>query len=425
MAHLSEAQQLAAGLRALPGCGQPFAAAQAAWRFYSNPQIKLPQLAAPLIESARSAVAQTCQNWVLIPLDWCLLHYSGHASKQDRIKLMNDHDLGYKLLTALALSDRDGRPLAPVCLELEAADGIHSTRATAPLEAGSSLDGLAPVMTYVEGLQLGRPAVFVIDREGDSIGHLRQWDKGGKMFLVRAKDIPRVWHGEREQRLGEVAGHVPLVHVRSVEFKGAEALQFVGETKVELKRSARTHRVVNGKLKHHNVAGAPLTLRLIVSEVRDGSGRVLARWLLLSNLPASITSETAALWYYWRWRIETYHKLLKSAGQQVESWLQDDAHALATRLAVAAMAGVVVWQLARDERPEADTLRKVLVRLSGRLMKKGKGCRGFTEPALLAGLGVLLPMLNLLEETSLAELKHLVQQLLPDTMPRLRNRGSG
>ena len=57
-----------------------------------------------------------------------------------------------------------------------------------------------------------------------------------------------------------------------------------------------------------------------------------------------------ALWYYWRWRIESYFKLLKSAGQQVEAWQQGTAEAIAKRLVVASMACVVVWRLARARR---------------------------------------------------------------------------
>ena len=30
-------------------------------------------------------------------------------------------------------------------------------------------------------------------------------------------------------------------------------------------------------------------------------------------------------WYYWRWKIESFFKLLKSAGQQLESWQQPSA----------------------------------------------------------------------------------------------------
>ena len=116
-----------------------------------------------------------------------------------------------------------------------------------------------------------------------------------------------------------------------------------------------------------------------------------------------------------------YHKLLKGAGQQVECWQQETAAALARRLAVASMAAVVVWQLARDERPEAAEFRGVLVRLSGRQTRRGDGARGFTEPALLAGLGVLLPMLELLRTHEVEDLRRLVDQ----TLPGLLRAGSG
>ena len=51
----------------------------------------------------------------------------------------------------------------------------------------------------------------------------------------------------------------------------------------------------------------------MVTEVRDDQGAVLARWLLLTNVPAGLASEaTIATWYYFRWRIEGLHKLLKA-----------------------------------------------------------------------------------------------------------------
>ena len=397
----------------MPTTTQPFAAAQAAWRFYDNPAIELAVLAEPLVEAAKAGVRETCQDWILIVLDWCLLHYKHHDSKADRIELANKADLGYKLLTALAVSDTTGKPLAPVCLELEAKDGIHTSRSTQPLPAPSVLDGLGPVLAHVERLQLGRTAVYIIDREADSVQHHRAWSKAGRYFVVRANGAPHVVYAGCTQRLGEVAPAVPLRKTRQVDYKGVPATQYVGETQVRVERPARTNRVVNGKKKHKNIPGAPITLRLIVSEVRDAEGKVLALRLLLTNLPGTVLAATIALWYYWRWKIESYHKLLKQAGQHVECWLQDDARKLSRRLAVVAMAAVLVWQLARDERPEANEMRQVLVRLSGRQMKRGRGHPGFTAPALLAGLGILLPMLHLLETHSPAELKRLACLVAP------------
>lgn len=426
MGHLSPSQRVAAGLSVPPGLSQPFAAAQAAWRFYSNPSVTLPQLAAPPVELARAAVPGACDGHVLVVLDWCPLHYGSHVSKADRVALAHRKDLGYELLTALAVSDRDGAPLAPLCLELRAADGVHSTRRDKPRPPPSCLDGLGPVMTHAAGLLsgLGRTPVFLIDREADSVGHYRAWDRAGRGFVVRADDNRNVLHGGVQRKLGQVAdglregGH--FGDGRAVEFKGRPAKQFVAQTHVVLHRPARTQRVdpATGKAKHRNVAGRPLTLRLVVSEVRDAkTGAVLARWLLLSNLPeegkGAVPAATLALWYYWRWRVETYHKLLKGAGQQAECWQQETAAALARRLTVASMAAVVVWKLARDPSPQAAQLRGVLVRLSGRQTKRGEGARGFTEPALMAGLGVLLPMLELLRTHDPNDLRRLADRALP------------
>jgi hypothetical protein len=205
--------------------------------------------------------------------------------------------------------------------------------------------------------------------------------------------------------------------VRAVEYHGQHARQWVAETAVTLERPACLNRTVNGKKKRTKVSGPPLTLRLIVSRVVDAQGKLLAVWLLLTNVPACADAATVALWYYWRWRIESYYKLLKGAGQQLERWQQESALALARRLLVAGMACVLIWQLARSTAPEAATLRSLLVRLSGRQMKWGVA---FTEPALLAGLWVLRALREVAQPHDLAELQHLAQFVLagsksPDT----------
>ena len=137
-----------------------------------------------------------------------------------------------------------------------------------------------------------------------------------------------------------------------------------------------------------------MPVRLIISELRDENGRRLERWYLLTNVPAKVEAETITLWYYWRWKIETFFKLLKSAGQQVEHWQQEEPQALLKRLLVASMACVLVWRLARDKSAQGARARRLLVALSGRQMEYGKE---FTEAALLAGLWVLLAMLDTLE----------------------------
>jgi hypothetical protein len=432
VSQLSSTHRLAAGVHAPPTLADSFATTQAAWRFYSNPRVKLPMLASPLIQHARQAVPSCCDDYLLVVNDWSNLHYNGHDSKTDRVELSRRDDLGYEMFTALAVSDRDGGPIAPLCVQLRAADGLHTTRSAKVQKPQSQLDGIEPVMDHITGLQLGKPAVFVIDAEADSVLHYRKWDNARKKFLIRANDSRVVVHDGKDMHLGEVADGLrrKLKPSRPVLYKGKKARQFVTETIVVLDRPARQNRVQghgrNKRKKHKNIPGAAIPLRLVICEVRDANGRVLSRWLLLNNLPASVPTSTIALWYYWRWRIESYHKLLKSAGQEIEQWRQETAGALVRRLLVTAMIAVLVWHISRDNSEQGRQLRTTLVKLSGRQMRKDNK-RGFTEPALLAGLCVAVPMMIFLETMSMEELKSAAHQVMPliRAAAGLRSAGSG
>jgi len=423
MSHLNPSQRVAAGLHSPPSLSNSMSATQAAWRFYNNSNVRLTDLVGPLQACARADVPRNCDRRLLVPLDWTKLHYMNHDSKPDRVRLSQSNDLGYDLLTALAVSDRDGAPIAPLVMDLRARDGVHTTRHDELRPADSPLDNLAAVMTAVRDLDLAKAPVFIIDREADSVAHYREWAETGIEYVVRANDRRLVLRDEDECWLHDVSDALKregaFKHSRRVAHKQTEAEQYVAETTIVLHRPARQHRVdsTSGKARHHNVAGAPLPLRLVVSEVRNEAGKVLSRWLLLTNLPPSIKSGTVALWYYWRWRIESYHKLLKGAGQQIECWQQESAGAVARRLLVAAMAAVVVWRLARDTSDEADETRDLLIRLSGRQMKRGAKARGFTEPALLAGLGTLITMLDCLQEYTPAQLRTMLKKAIPGLLP--------
>ncbi len=432
VAHLTPTQRLAAGLHPPPSIAKPFASTQAAWRFYTNPRLTLPQLAQPLLDCTGDALkAGACEDYALVVLDWCPLHFNGHHARKDRVALGRRQDRGYNLLSALLVSDRQGSPIAPLCLEVRASDGIHSTHSDRILTPLSRLDGLTPLLTGAAGVLAGidpaLKAVYIIDAEADSVGHYRQWQADGRLLLVRA-DLNRLaLEDGKERKLCEVAQRMKsdgkLKNAGMALYKGKLARQFVGETVVVLHRPARQHRVIRGKHKYRKIPGPALPMRLIVSELRDEHGKILATWLLLSNCPDSVSAVMLAKWYYWRWRIESFHKLLKEAGQHVEQWQQETAAALSRRLIVAAMAAVVVWQLARDDSPQAQDFHQLLVQLSGRQIKRTREARDFTEPALMAGMGVLIPMLYVLQHYDITEIQRLAQTLLPNLLPNAIDSG--
>ena len=236
----------------------------------------------------------------------------------------------------------------------------------------------------------------------------RDWQAAGRHFLVRAKDGRKVrWQGQ-EQSLAEVAGRLPLRRCREVPTGVRRAVQHVAEAEVVLDRPAGGIGAAAVRLINQRVPGPPLTLRLVVSRVCDASGRTLAVWYLLTNLPATVATDTAALWYYWRWRIESLFKLFKSAGHQVEHWQQqggghrqataDSGHGLRAGVAVGA--------------PPFGSSRyaaQLLVQLSGRQLNYR---RRHTTPALLAGLWVLLAMLEVMQQHRVEDLRGFKKLLL-------------
>jgi hypothetical protein len=409
--HLRSAHALAAGVASLPDEGKAFAATQAAWRFLNNDRVTLPALAEPLRAVGRDRANATTSSFVMLVYDWSKLTYHpgrAESGKQDLVQLTHSTDVGYDLTTALLVSADDGSPLAPLELHCLTNDGVLSTRAGT--RAVGHLEQVLPTMTASLTWGLAKPALHVIDREADSVGHYRRWHKAGHKFLVRADDRRVLWNEKRcrlsdiRRDLGRGRHFQQAGETGGASYQGKPATLFIAETEVVLDRPAK--KKINGK--SVEVPGPSLTLRYILVQVRNDQGKCLAEWMLLSNAPRDwATTEQLARCYYWRWRIESFFKLLKSHGQQLEQWQQETGPAIARRMLVAAMACVVVWQLDHDASPEAMTFKDALVRLSGRQMKKKR----HTAPALLAGLWVLLSMLALLEHTDLNELKNFAARL--------------
>jgi hypothetical protein len=366
-----------------------------------------------LIEPMHAAIRQDVADHpgVLLAIhDWSTLSFGGHPSKTDRVTLTHAHDVGYDLATVLMVRGDDGAPIAPALVSLTTADGVKSTRDDAPPMDIPHIDQALDAMTSVRDLDLRVPVVHVIDREADSVNHWRQWSAAGHLVLVRADDR-KVLRQEQETSLTAIAAELRrdrvLKDVGAARYHGRKARLFVAEAEVVLHRPGKR----NVGLKKVEVPGPPLPLRLIVTEVRDLKGRVLARWLLLTDVPATLAdAATVARWYYFRWRIESLHKLLKSAGWQLEGWLQRNGGRLLIKLLIALGACVSIWALERKHDAESEAFQRLLMQLSGRQTKRD---RAITTSGMLAGLWVLQGALGPLAHHGPDKLNAMLEDHLP------------
>lgn len=395
--------------------GEAATASQAVWRFLNNDRVTLQTLVEPLRKVGRDGCRQSESPFVLLAHDWCKLNYASHASKKDLLQLTHETDVGYDLSTALLIEAHTGVTLAPVQVHLKTGKKVHSTAKRPPKLSDHHLDQLEPTMDEADKWDLQRRVVHIIDREADSLGRFRSWDAKGHLFLVRCDDRRVRWNG-RSILLSEINERFheecEFKDVGKARFHGKSVRREVAEAKVVLHRQHKETR--NGEQVF--VSGKAIQVRAVFVRLVDNKGYIVAEWMLLTNVSAE-EADAAEIgkWYYWRWRIESFFKLLKSAGHEIEYWQQTRGKAIARRLLIAAMACIVVARLQASESSAAARFRRYLVKLSGRQMKYGQESTG---PALLAGYFVLLSMTQFLAENdvSLEELEDLADQSFQDVL---------
>ena len=376
--HLNAAPKLAQGVKTLSHHETAWANTQAAWRFFDNDNVGFPQLSLPLTQAARQELSANESSYGLVAHDWCRNNYLGHDSKLDKIQMSHDKDVGYELFASLLLNSDTGQPLAPLGLDLKAEQGTYQCRNSEPQPSQPHLEQLVERIEWQESLPLEKPLVHIIDREADSAPHLRQLM--GVNWLTRGKKNTSVKYNDEFISLSKLAYKTPNKIEGVVDYKGKEAYLFVGEVEVELQRKSEPE------------VAHPPKVRFIVSALCNDKGKQLAQWLLLSNV-ADVDALTLATWYYWRWSIESWFKVLKGHGFQLEHWQQETASRIFKRLIVSSMACVLTWKLYNDNSPEAEELKPFLIKLSGRLTRRNKPV---THPALLAGLWVFLQLIEVL-----------------------------
>jgi len=234
-----------------------------------------------------------------------------------------------------------------------------------------------------------------------------------ELFLLRVKNNSKVYFPQEDIDIkqGELADKLSIgKEIQTIKYKNKKVKIYVNECDIEVRRDASQF-IINkdGKKKLKKTAGEAVKARFVVERLVDENENIVAQWILVSNiLDKSVTSATLATWYYYRWKIETYFKLLKSSGFNMEEWQQREPIALFRRLLVVSYSCVLVWKIANDNSKNGKKIRDFLVLLSGRLIQKDKE---FTHPALLAGLENYIQMLDLMSMFSQEDLLDMKREL--------------
>jgi hypothetical protein len=292
---------------------------QAAYRFWSNYQVK----AAQIIESQRGSVIQRIKsagNVVLAVQDTTDLNYGTHRPQTRGLGYINQTvQQGIKVHSCLAVSG-DGLPLGLLGqqtwtrAERTGKRPDYKKKPTGEKESQRWLDTM-------QAAEVGQPdtvtVVHVGDREADMYDFFVQAQQLQTQVLIRAVQNRKV--AQELHYLWPTIAQAPVLGERTIALQ-RQPERPAREAQVQLRALAVTLEVPAQHPQRKDFS--PITMNVLLVEERNPppAGQKPIRWLLLTTLPIDTAAQAwqCVTWYTYRWWIERFHYVLKQ-GCQIEA----------------------------------------------------------------------------------------------------------
>lgn len=292
--------------------------AQAAYRFWSNNQVKASQI----IASQRTAVSgrvAAAGEVVLAVQDTSDLNFGTNRKQARGLGFINKTvQQGIKVHSCLAVS-QTGVVLGLLDqftwtrAERTGKRADYKKKPTAQKESQRWLDTMSVAETSVPA---DVQVVHVGDREADLYDFFVAAQTLQTQVLIRAVQNRKVQH-ELDYLLPTI-NQAPVLATRQIELK-RQPERPARTAQVQLRAMSVTLEVPAQHPQRQEFT--PITLNvLLVEEIDPPQGETAIHWLLLTSLPID-TAEQAwqcVTWYTYRWCIERFHYVLKQ-GCQIEA----------------------------------------------------------------------------------------------------------
>ena len=344
-----------------------WAETKAAYRFFQNENVEVGEILAA--HRCKTAKRASKHKTVLAVQDTSYFVYTSHPNTQGlgKISLKKGKNVkkiysnGLMMHTCLALTT-EGLPLGLLDQKIFARKLRPKKTRTGknskphdhvPVEEKESYRWLE-ALAHTRQAMGDTEVVTVCDREADFYDFFKLSDRIACPVLVRAsadriinrnrryseKDVVKLWeHMRRQPETGfytiDIARRSKTQHSNEREARTATVTVKFGSFRLNPPRN---------KMEHGKEHLPDIDMNAVyVLETNPPDGEEPVEWMLLCNLPVTSFEEAyeKVRWYSLRWRIEMYHKVLKS-GFRVEACRLASAERLTKYLTVMS---IVAWRL--------------------------------------------------------------------------------
>lgn len=319
----------------LPLACQDWANTKAAYRFFSNDRVSEAQILAGHFQATRDRFAAT-DGPILVIQDTTEFTFQRERAEavgitcrvnsgQDKAGRFRMHTVCGLLMHCSLAVTTEGLPLGLSAVKFWSRQQFKGTAALkrkvnptrVPIEAKESIRWLENLRQSMA--LLGAPArcVHIGDRESDIYELFCTAQELGTHFIIRSCVDRRA--GDSHHTIAAEMDEVRVQGVHEVEVRNSKGRVEIAAVEIKYRRVRVLPPV--GKQKRYPA------LRLTVIQARERAApadRPAIDWKLITDLP--VRSHGAAVeklrWYALRWKIETFHKILKSGCRAEESRLR-------------------------------------------------------------------------------------------------------
>jgi hypothetical protein len=338
--------------KVIPFACQDWAATKAAYRFFDNAKVDEAAILEGHFQSTRSRFDETVGLMLVLhdTSEFSFQRERHEAIGKTRVVTTGRRDNRPRKHTICGVLMHSSLVVTPTGLPLGLAAARFWTRkkfkgtnalkrkinpTRVPIEEKESYRWLANLKQATD--RLGDPdrCVHISDRESDIYELFCEADQAGTHFLVRTCV-------DRLAEQGDTTVAREMAHAK----RGLHTVEMIDrrgkriKAKLELRYHRLTVRPPIGKQKRY----PPLSLTAIhATEVKPPKDREPIVWKLLTDLPVASLPEAAEKldWYAMRWKIETFHKVIKSGCRAEDARLRT-AQRLTNLLAIYC---IVAWRV--------------------------------------------------------------------------------
>jgi Transposase DNA-binding len=320
--------------QAIPFACQDWANTKAAYRFFSNDRVDEEAILSGHFEATHDRFAAT-DGYVLVLHDTTefsfkrekpeLIGSTRKVGRKDKKGRITSHTVCGILMHSSLVVTTEGLPLGLAAIKFwtrkkfkgcnALKKKINPTRV--PIEEKESVRWLTNLRQSTTLLDAPERCVHVTDREGDIYELFCEAQEANTHFLIRTYADRLA--GDGEHTVADEMDEVRVKGLHRVEVRDRNG--DVDEAILEIRYRRIKVLPPIGKQKRYS----PLTLTVIYAQERGTpKNRDRIEWKLVTDLPVQSRKDAIEKinWYAMRWKIETFHKILKSGCRAEESQLR-------------------------------------------------------------------------------------------------------